>query len=188
MDANYEGDGTERVSFSDVLLFSDNQTTVYSVCYYFKVLNTTYPTSHTMTVYPKVFPVTLEPTTPVILGDANTTSLHVSLNRYVEVTAGDKIYLGDAECTFESQTLFDVSDEMEFNVYALAGLQSICYAYGGNVDLVAQLATFYVSKYSGLSTKKFAVGVTTLAEIDVVNAAEGDRVAIATSDLSLIHI
>ena len=184
--AVYEGAGAERVSFNDAMTFEVEEPVEFSVCYFFNILNTVFPTTQTMTVYPNTFPVTLTPPNPVILGAAETATLAVALQPFAQVTKNDKVFIGGADCVYAEQTLVDAEEQMSFSVSALVGRQSVCYVYGGDVTLATQLATFFVSKYSGLSTTKFAAGVSTRAVIRIVNAATGDEVAIANANGEIV--
>lgn len=106
----------------------------------------------------------------------------MALQPFAQVTKNDKVFIGGADCVYAEQMLVDAEEQMSFSVSALVGRQSVCYVYGGDVTLATQLATFFVSKYSGLSTTKFAAGVSTRAVIRIVNAATGDEVAIANAN------
>ena len=187
---SYDPQGEERAIFSSLVTLgtaSSESTTVYNALYKFNLLNKEYPTSKQITVYPQKFPASITPEDPVVnVSNGTTTTVILSLSPYVHINMNDKVFLSTAArgCKdADPSELLDVvwSDgaeskplDMTLEVSAVAGEQLVCYMYGGSEQYTVELLRFVVRQYNGLPQTRFAVGVVSDVELNMVNGGEGD--------------
>lgn len=166
----------ERVTVSSTLVFPAVESAEeYRVCYYFKLLDATFATEHVMTIYPAKFPASVTPENPVVMGEETAAEVTIELRPEVVVTKDNRVFVSQTHCVYADEETEAMTGEMTLrkSVQPVVGEQSICVMYGNLPEYAVELATFTVSKYSGLSALKFAANLPSEVAVNVVNANTG---------------